>query len=269
MQSVAAQRPFFFDHIQELTEQAFDEFYALTGRRYEPRDDVPGRRRGLLDRWAGQHDPHRPKRSSTTCAKLAVSRSAWWTCSCSARSPRDLIGQIIQGKKGVAVLERLDQPLAVDLPLMREIRATVSKCLENGKDLKKPAYPELAAYKSLNDAPALYSGSFGMGSRDLQPEGIVGAVENMLADGPKKKLFYLSIDFLRDEAITPEAGDVSADHRRGVPQGQGAGGSRLRKPEPDAQGQHHRSVSLDRRLGRDHDGQEPGDDAVRSAWATT
>jgi pyruvate-ferredoxin/flavodoxin oxidoreductase len=30
------------------------------------------------------------------------------------------------------VLERTDQPLAEDLPLMREIRATISKCLENG-----------------------------------------------------------------------------------------------------------------------------------------
>jgi pyruvate-ferredoxin/flavodoxin oxidoreductase len=118
--------------------------------------------------------------------------------------PSDLIGHIIQGKKGVTVLERLDQPLAVDLPLMREIRATVSKSLENGKDPRNPVYPELAAYKSLNDAPALYSGSFGMGSRDLQPEGIVGAVENMLEKGARKKLFYLSIDFLRDEAITPK-----------------------------------------------------------------
>jgi len=30
MQSVAAQRPFFFDHLEELAKQAFDEFYALT-----------------------------------------------------------------------------------------------------------------------------------------------------------------------------------------------------------------------------------------------
>ena len=118
--------------------------------------------------------------------------------------PADLIGRVIQGKKGVVVLERLDQPLAVDLPLMREIRATVSRCIENGQDPKHPAYPELATYRSFNDAPALYSGSFGMGSRDLQPEGIVGAVENMLDGGPKKKLFYLSIDFLRDKAITPK-----------------------------------------------------------------
>ena len=34
MQSVAAQRPFFFDHIQELIDQAFKDFYELTGRQY-------------------------------------------------------------------------------------------------------------------------------------------------------------------------------------------------------------------------------------------
>ena len=34
MQSVAAQRPFFFDHVVELTEQAFAEFGKLTGREY-------------------------------------------------------------------------------------------------------------------------------------------------------------------------------------------------------------------------------------------
>jgi pyruvate-ferredoxin/flavodoxin oxidoreductase len=36
MQSVAAQRPFFFDHIEALADQAFEEFAALTGRRYAP-----------------------------------------------------------------------------------------------------------------------------------------------------------------------------------------------------------------------------------------
>ncbi len=34
MQSVAAQRPFFFDHIKELTDKMFDAHYELTGRRY-------------------------------------------------------------------------------------------------------------------------------------------------------------------------------------------------------------------------------------------
>ena len=34
MQSVAAQRPYFFEHIPAITDQAMDEFYQLTGRRY-------------------------------------------------------------------------------------------------------------------------------------------------------------------------------------------------------------------------------------------
>ena len=29
MQSVAAQRPFYFDHVTELTDQAMEEFYEL------------------------------------------------------------------------------------------------------------------------------------------------------------------------------------------------------------------------------------------------
>ena len=43
-----------------------------------------------------------------------------------------------------------------------------------------------------------------MGSRDLQPEGLVAAVENMLPAGKQKKMFYLSIDFLRDKPISPK-----------------------------------------------------------------
>jgi pyruvate-ferredoxin/flavodoxin oxidoreductase len=64
-------------------------------------------------------------------------------------------------------------------------------------------YPELESYQP-KDMPALYSGSFGMGSRDLQPEGIIGAVENMLPDGKHKKQFYLSIDFIATCLIRPK-----------------------------------------------------------------
>ncbi len=52
--------------------------------------------------------------------------------------------------------------------------------------------------------PRLYSGSYGLGSRDLQPEGIIGAIENMLPDGPGRKNFYLGVDFIRDVPLTPK-----------------------------------------------------------------
>ena len=61
--------------------------------------------------------------------------------------PGDLLGALLKGKKGVVVLERTDQPLSEDLPLMREVRATVTKCLENGVTMgnDKP-YPEYASF---------------------------------------------------------------------------------------------------------------------------
>ena len=57
MQSVAAQRPFFFDHIDELAAQAFSEFYELTGRRYDRVQTYRAEDADLPDPRAGQHDP--------------------------------------------------------------------------------------------------------------------------------------------------------------------------------------------------------------------
>jgi pyruvate-ferredoxin/flavodoxin oxidoreductase len=82
------------------------------------------------------------------------------------------------------VLERTDQPLAEDLPLMREVRATLMKCVENGmaaaQGQKDAPYADYAVYAAA-DMPRLYSGCYGLGSRDLQPEALIGAIENMLA----------------------------------------------------------------------------------------
>ncbi len=188
MQSVAAQRPFFFDHVQSLTERAFEEYSALTGRHYSRVMTYRADDAEYLIVGQGSMVPSAEAvvdyLRDTRGLKVGVVDMVMFR-----PFPSDLIGAILQGKKGVTVLERLDQPLAADLPLMREIRATVSKCLENGRDPKNAPYPELATYGSLRDAPPLYSGSFGMGSRDLQPEGLVGAVENMLDGGAHKKLF--------------------------------------------------------------------------------
>ncbi|WP_258104369.1 2-oxoacid:acceptor oxidoreductase family protein [Marinoscillum sp. MHG1-6] len=202
MQSVAAQRPFFFDHIQQLTDSSFDEFAALTGRAYKRVMTYKAEDADYLILGQG---------SVVTSAEVVVDYLR------STRKlkvgvvdlvmfrpfPADLLAKVLKGKKGVVVLERLDQPLAVDLPIVRELRAVISKCLENGVHKKDKPYPDLESFIAA-DTPAIYSGSFGMGSRDLQAEGIIGAVENMLPDGKHKKQFYLSIDFIRDNPFTPK-----------------------------------------------------------------
>jgi len=203
MQSVAAQRPYFFDHVQALADQSFEEFHKLTGRQYErvmtyrcdDADYLILGQGSLLPSAEAVADYMRETRG----IKVGVVNQLMFR-----PFPADLISAVLKGKKGVAVLERTDQPLAADLPLIREIRAVLSKSLENGRSKNGSIYPDLVTYKSLDDMPALYSGSFGLGSRDLQPEGIVAAIENMLPDGAQKRLFYLSIDFVRNSMMTPK-----------------------------------------------------------------
>jgi len=60
-------------------------------------------------------------------------------------------------------------------------------------------YPDYPAYQAA-DMPRLYSGCYGLGSRDLQPEGLIAAVENMLPGGKHRTFYYLSVDFVREAA---------------------------------------------------------------------
>jgi pyruvate-ferredoxin/flavodoxin oxidoreductase len=217
MQSVAAQRPYFFDHLPELAEQAFEGFYQLTGRRYErvmtyraeDADYLILGQGSMIPTAEAVADYLRESRGiQVGVVNLVMFRPF----------PADLLSRLLKGKKGVAILERLDQPLAVDLPVMREVRATMSRALENGRDEAESPFPNLETYRSISDAPALYSGSFGMGSRDLQPEGIVAAVENMLPEGARRKFFYLSIDFLRKDPVSPKQRIHQENIEEGYPQ---------------------------------------------------
>ena len=203
MQSVAAQRPYFFDHVQAITDQAFEEFEVLTGRHYErvltyrcdDADYLIFGQGSLIPTAEAVADYLRETRGiKVGVVNLLMFRPF----------PGDLLSKVLKGRKGVAVLERTDQPLAADLPLIREVRAIFGKCLENGRSKNGSVHPGLESYKSLQDLPELYSGSFGLGSRDLQPEGVIAAVENMLPDGLQKRMFYLSIDFVRKSMMTPK-----------------------------------------------------------------
>ena len=199
MQATAAQRPYFFDHIEALTDACMDEYAGLTGRRYQrvatfKVDDadylIVGMGSMIVQAEAVADYLRETRKLKVGVVNLTMFRPF----------PGDLLGHVLRGKKGVAVLERTDQPLAEDLPLMRELRATLMKCIENGMagaDGAKP-YAGYASYYAAADMPRLYSGCYGLGSRDMQPEALIGTVENMLPEGTQRKFFYLSVDFARD-----------------------------------------------------------------------
>ncbi len=203
MQTTAAQRPYFYEHVPGIADRVMAEYAELTGREY-----------GRIQTW------HAEKADYLIIGMGSMIVQAVAVAEYLERSrglkvgvvditlfrpfPGDLLGPVLKGKKGVAVLERTDQPLAEDLPLMREVRAALGKCLENGRAEGERPWPTYDRYGRLSDLPPLYSGVYGLGSRDLQPEGIIAAVENMLPDGKHRRRYYLGIDFVREPANPKE-----------------------------------------------------------------
>jgi len=202
-QGVAAQRPFYFDHIVELSDRAMAEFGALTGRHYarvmgyrlDDAEYVIVGQGSVVSNAEVVCDYLRDQRG----IKLGVLNVIMFR-----PFPTDLITKLLCGKKAVTVLERTDQPLAVDLPLLREIRASMGKGLENSRaGTDRVPHPHLASC-SADEIPEFYSGCFGLGSRDIQPGQIVAAVENMMEGGKKRRQFYLGIDFVRPGTQVPK-----------------------------------------------------------------
>ncbi len=203
-QGVAAQRPFYFDHVAELSDRAFAEFAALTGRAYarcgayrlEDAQFVIAGQGSVIPNAEAIADWLRDTRG----LKVGVLNLTMFR-----PFPADLVTRLLAGKRGVVVLERTDQPLAIDPPLLREIRAAMSQALENGREAQSAPvpYPGLAGLQP-HQVPTFYSGCFGLGSRDLQPGDLVAAIENMLPGGRGRRQFYLGIDFIRTGTRLPK-----------------------------------------------------------------
>jgi pyruvate-ferredoxin/flavodoxin oxidoreductase len=214
-QGVAAQRPFYFDHIADITDQAFREYAELTGRSYaravgyltDDAEYVLAGQGSVVPNLEVVADHLRKQGLKVGVLNVSMFRPF----------PADLITKIVAGAKAVTVFERTDQPLAVDPPLLREIRAALAQGMEkwrtlnaNGNGKKKAAasdrplpFPKLTAVDP-GSFPDFYSAGFGFGSRDLQPGDIIAAVNNMLPDGKQRRQFYLGIDFIRKGTKLPK-----------------------------------------------------------------
>jgi pyruvate-ferredoxin/flavodoxin oxidoreductase len=198
-QGVAAQRPFYFDHIQDLTDQAFTEYADLTGRRY---DRVMGYRLDDAD-WVlvgmGTVVPNAEAVADhlrrTRGLKVGVLNVTMFR-----PFPSDLVASLLAGKKGVTVLERVDQPLAADPPLLREIRTAIARAWRTGGPPSGPrgtpslhpgcprrrgaaALPGATRPDARTTSRTSMPPASAFGSRDLQPGDLIAAVDNMLDEG--------------------------------------------------------------------------------------
>ena len=202
MQTVAGQRPYFFDHVDSIVEQCMDEWFELTGRRYHRIHQYKCDGADYLIISQGSI-------STTVEATIDYLRTeqklniGLVDMTLLRPFPGDLLSQVLKGRKGVAVLERTDQPLSADLPIIAEIRTCISKAIDNAK--QKPApFNGYASYDKTNHIAPLYSACYGLGGHEIQPSDIIAAVENMLPDGKQKKFAYLGINFALKKALSPQ-----------------------------------------------------------------
>ncbi|MBI1808998.1 MAG: 2-oxoacid:acceptor oxidoreductase family protein, partial [Gemmatimonadetes bacterium] len=206
-QGVAAQRPFYFDHVAALTDRAMEEYAVLTGRKYERASGY------LLDdaEWVIVGQGSVVSNAEAVADHLRKTRGmkvGVLNLTMFRPFPADRVTKLLAGKKGVVVMERTDQPLAVDPPLLREIRAAMGQAVENGRASGRANGRDLphegvAAIRP-EDIPDFYSACFGLGSRDLQPGDIIAAVTNMLPGADQRRQFYLGIDFVREGTRLPK-----------------------------------------------------------------
>ena len=172
MQGVAARRHHFVEPILQFLEDAYEEFAELTGRRYglisqthcDDADTVFVSIGSAAENIEAAVDHIRGTRGEKVGSiHLNVVRPF----------PEKAILEALRGKKRVIVLERIDDQTAGDNPLVRDIRTAFGKAVENSIS---PAHADLPTVEQ-SEVPRIFSGTYGLGSRDFRPEGILGAYE--------------------------------------------------------------------------------------------
>jgi pyruvate-ferredoxin/flavodoxin oxidoreductase len=173
MNGVAARRNNFSEGLLPFFEQAYREYGELTGRNY-----------GLVSGY-------NLEKSETVFVALGSAAENIEAVADYLKStrgvdvgvlhinvlrpfPEKAVVETLKGKKRVIVLERTDEPLSGDNPLTHDIRGAFSKAMAN---FSGNAHEGIPAVNPLTEMPAIFSGSYGLGSRDFRPEGIIGAFD--------------------------------------------------------------------------------------------
>ncbi|HKA06327.1 MAG TPA: 2-oxoacid:acceptor oxidoreductase family protein, partial [Gemmataceae bacterium] len=167
MQGVVARRNNFTEPILEFLEAAYEEFGRLTGRYYglvtqykaEDADTVFVSLGSAAENIEAAVDYMR-ERSGAKVGSIHLNVIRPF--------PEAAVVNALAGRTNVIILERTDEPMAGDNPMGRDIRTALNKALQ-----KEAGLPELTP----DQMPRLFSGVYGLGSRDFRPEHTIGAYE--------------------------------------------------------------------------------------------
>jgi pyruvate-ferredoxin/flavodoxin oxidoreductase len=171
----------FYDKVPAALQTAMDEYYKLTGRRYQMvmpyrLEDAEYALVGMgsaMDTAIATVDYLREKKGL---------RVGLLNVTAFRPFPGPQIVEALKHVKALSVLEKLDVPLGQSNPLTAEVKAAFADALSGHPD-----------YERIDRIPTIYSGSGGLGSRDVRPGHIVAVFENMRG-GNGKRFFTLNVN---------------------------------------------------------------------------
>ncbi|MEK8021917.1 MAG: 4Fe-4S binding protein [Candidatus Parabeggiatoa sp.] len=142
--------------------------------------------------------------------------------------PGAQIAEHLKKKRIVAVLERVDTPLAADPPLMRQVRAALERALENGRlgSAIHPGYP-LIKDKQL---PRFRSVVYGLGGQALRAADLITLCETL--EEKDQGRIFLGFEFARAKSLYPKRQVLLDNLRRAYPDIAHLG-LRSQQPAPD------------------------------------
>jgi pyruvate-ferredoxin/flavodoxin oxidoreductase len=188
MKGKIAQRAY-YDLVGPALQDAFDEFYRKTGRKY-----------GFVDAYRCEDAEYivvgigsYMETAQTTVDYLREEMGIAAGClniHCFRPFPSLQIVDVLKGCAAVTVLERMDDPLSTTgNHLTREIKAALCDAANGQGGMERIAR-----------IPRVYHGAAGLGSRDVRPGDIVAAFTNMIENGQD----FFSIGVTHPLALQPK-----------------------------------------------------------------
>jgi pyruvate-ferredoxin/flavodoxin oxidoreductase len=180
MKGKIAQR-WYYDRVAPALAEAFEEFYRQTGRRYDFVEPYRCEDAEYIIVGMGCYMETAQATVDYLRARRGIPVGCLNVC-CFRPFPARQIVEALKDCTAFSVLERMDDPLSTTgNHLTREIKAAFCDAMlgQNGQE-------------RIHRIPRIYSGSAGLGSRDVRPGDLIAVVENMMEDG--QDYFCVGID---------------------------------------------------------------------------
>ncbi|HXG48607.1 MAG TPA: 2-oxoacid:acceptor oxidoreductase family protein [Methylomirabilota bacterium] len=180
MKGKIAQRHY-YDKVPGAVQEAMDEFYKQTGRRYLMVD--PYRMDDAEYAIVGMGGMMETAQAAVDYIRAEMGLKVGCVhVTCFAPFPATQLVEALKNVKALTVVERMDNPLAQSNPLAQGIKASFADALTR---LSFGSNGEFK-YPPISRIPKIYACSAGLGSRDVRGCHFISIVKNMLADQPRE-----------------------------------------------------------------------------------